>query len=544
MNREFMQKLLDSGEGYTIEYKKNEQKLSSDVFETVGSFSNRYGGHILLGVIEVERDGRKVGQVTGVEKDSIYDMKRDFINILNNPTKFSPTLYLELEEFDYDGKTVLWTYVPPMSQLCYCNKKVFDRADDADQDVTNKNDRLAEIINRKSAEYRERQILPYANESHLKMELMNQVRKMVKGRDKNHPWKNMDDMEIMRSAGLYVDNMVTGEKGFNLAAILLFGKPEAIKSVVPGYMTDAIYRVENLDRYDDRDMVDVNLIEAYDRLMAFCLKHMDNRFVLDGDISVDARSLIVREVISNILIHRDYSNAFPAKLIIEKDVLRTENWSKSRFNGELDLNSFSPYPKNPLIASFFVNIGLADKLGSGMRNIYKYTRLYSHADPVLSEGDIFEIRIPLNSADVEIVKSDIEGEKSDIAIINSDIENTKSDIEARNSDIASTKSDIEVEKSDIAGMNSDSFEKKLPLNILLDKCKERSYKSVVVANIKEIYEKVGVNQVFGESDIETILGCVRSTASAIMKRLREMDVVVSVKGQGKGKYRFKNESEI
>ena len=76
MTREFMQKLLDFGEGYTIEYKKNSDKLSSDVYETVGSFSNRYGGHILLGVVEVEKDGHKVGHVTGVDKDSIYDKQR------------------------------------------------------------------------------------------------------------------------------------------------------------------------------------------------------------------------------------------------------------------------------------------------------------------------------------------------------------------------------------------------------------------------------------------------------------------------------------
>ena len=369
MTKEYMQKLLDSGEGFTIEYKKNESKLSSDVFETVSSFSNRYGGHILLGVIEIEKDGRKIGKVSGVDKDRVYDMKRDFVNILNNPTKFNPTLYLELEEFDYDGLTVLWTYVPPMSQLCYCDKKVFDRNNDSDQDISNKNDRIAEIITRKSSDYREQTILPYAKESHLKMELMDRVRKLVIGRSKEHPWRNMDDMEIMRSAGLYVENIATGESGFNLAAILLFGKPEVIKTCVPGYKTDAIYRVKNLDRYDDRDIVEDNLIEAYDKLMAFCMKHMDNRFVLDKDISVDARELIVREVVSNILIHRDYSNAFPAKLIIEKDLLRTENWSKSRFNGPLSIDAFSPYPKNPLLASFFVNIGRADTLGSGMRNL-------------------------------------------------------------------------------------------------------------------------------------------------------------------------------
>ena len=228
--------------------------------------------------------------------------------------------------------------------------------------------------------------------------MLDHVRDLAKENNKErHPWLDMDDMAIMRSAGLYTENISTGEKGFNLAAILLFGKPEVIKSVVPGYMTDAIYRVENVDRYDDRDMVNVNLIEAYERLMDFCLKHMDNRHVLEGDISIDARVRIAREVVGNILIHRDYTNAFPAKLIIDKDALHTENWSKSRFAGKLDMATFSPYPKNPLLASFFVNIGRADTLGSGMRNLYKYTKLYSHAEPVLTEGDVFKIWIPLRS---------------------------------------------------------------------------------------------------------------------------------------------------
>ena len=39
--------------------------------------------------------------------------------------------------------------------------------------------------------------------------------------------------------------------------------------------------------------------------------------------------------------------------------------------------------------------GLADELGSGMRNTYKYTRLYSGQNPVFEEGDIFRTIIPL-----------------------------------------------------------------------------------------------------------------------------------------------------
>ena len=80
-------------------------------------------------------------------------------------------------------------------------------------------------------------------------------------------------------------------------------------------------------------------------------------------------------------------------------MLRTENWSKSRFTGRLDPHTFSPFPKNPLLASFFVNIGRADTLGSGMRNLYEYSKLYSGSEPILSEGDIFDIKVKLYIGD-------------------------------------------------------------------------------------------------------------------------------------------------
>ena len=39
---------------------------------------------------------------------------------------------------------------------------------------------------------------------------------------------------------------------------------------------------------------------------------------------------------------------------------------------------------------------MADELGSGMRNTYKYTKLYSGGIPEFCEGDMFIIKIPLN----------------------------------------------------------------------------------------------------------------------------------------------------
>ncbi len=71
-----------------------------------------------------------------------------------------------------------------------------------------------------------------------------------------------------------------------------------------------------------------------------------------------------------------------------------------------DVQRFEPFPKNPAISKVFREIGLADELGSGMRNTYKYTRLYSGVDLLFEEGDIFRTIIPLK----KIVTQKVGGE--------------------------------------------------------------------------------------------------------------------------------------
>ncbi|MDR2007036.1 MAG: DeoR family transcriptional regulator [Acidaminococcales bacterium] len=62
----------------------------------------------------------------------------------------------------------------------------------------------------------------------------------------------------------------------------------------------------------------------------------------------------------------------------------------------IDPNTFTPFPKNPLLVNFFINIGRADLLGSGVRNLYKYTKIYSGGEPELVEGDVFRATVPLS----------------------------------------------------------------------------------------------------------------------------------------------------
>ena len=82
-------------------------------------------------------------------------------------------------------------------------------------------------------------------------------------------------------------------------------------------------------------------------------------------------------------------NPFPAKLIIERGQVRTENSNKPHGFSVLNPDTFTPYPKNPVIAKFFREIGRADELGSGMRKMMKYGKAYGGADPEMIEGDVF-----------------------------------------------------------------------------------------------------------------------------------------------------------
>ncbi len=206
------------------------------------------------------------------------------------------------------------------------------------------------------------------------------------------------DQELLRSAGLFKHDHRTGKGGYTLAAVLLMGKDEAIQSVLPYHRTDAILRIENVDRYDDRDDIRTNLIESYDRLMAFVRKHLPDKFYQEGEQRISLRDRIFREIVGNLLIHREYANAFPAKLIIENGRVFAENWNRPNDGGVIDPANFSPYPKNPVIAKFFKEIGWVDELGSGVRNTFKYCGIYTpRTKPEFFEDDVFRTIIPLKS---------------------------------------------------------------------------------------------------------------------------------------------------
>ena len=172
---------------------------------------------------------------------------------------------------------------------------------------------------------------------------------------------------------------------------------------------DALLRINNIDRYDDRDDIRTNLIESFDRLMVFVAKHLPDPFYLENNQRISLRDTIARELCVNLLIHREYSNPTITRLIIKRNGIYVENANRAKMIGYIKLDDFVPYPKNPIISKFFNEIGLADELGSGFRKLKKYVNLYSNGLPKFKEGDIFISEVPLNCfEDFKIENENIE----------------------------------------------------------------------------------------------------------------------------------------
>lgn len=383
-------KIISKGEGIHTEFKEARNGLPANVFETITAFLNRNGGDLFLGVSDA-------GVPVGLNPDRIQKMMNELVTLSNNPNKLDPPSLLFPQEVEIRGKKIIYVRVPQSSQVHKTANVIYDRTMDGDFKVKT-HEAISRIYARKSTHFTENKVYPYLHFSDFNQNLFPKVKNLIQSHRLDHPWLGLSNEDLLKSAGLYKRDFETGKEGYTLAAALLFGADEVIQQILPYYKTDALVKRSNLDRYDDRRDIRTNLINAYDELMLFIRSHLPDKFFMERDVRVDLREKIFREVMSNIIIHRDYTNAYATTVIIYNDRLVAENPSNPVTMGHLTLDNFLPYQKNPVISKFFLQLGRVEEIGTGIRNIFKYLRYYSPGmAPEFIEGDIFSTIIPLTS---------------------------------------------------------------------------------------------------------------------------------------------------
>ena len=57
------------------------------------------------------------GTVSGVPEKQAPDMVKNFISCISNPALFSPTIYLNPEILDYEGKKLIHIHILPSAEV-------------------------------------------------------------------------------------------------------------------------------------------------------------------------------------------------------------------------------------------------------------------------------------------------------------------------------------------------------------------------------------------------------------------------------------------
>lgn len=391
-----IESLLAKGENVRLEFKKSETgEIPKTIYDTVCSFLNREGGTILVGVDDS-------GNITGVPEDTISHFISTFSTTVNNPSTIDPPVLITPISYQFKDKWIIIIKVSVSSQVHKYKGIIYDRVDEADIKITD-DANINEIYFRKRQVFTEGTIYPYLTIEDLDLSLFEKAKQLIRISNPSHPFLGLSPMEILKASSLYRRDFKTGEEGLTLASALIFGKDETIQSLAPAYKVEAMVKKYNVDRWDDRITLRTNLIDTYLALMEFMRKHLDDKFYLNEQGQrISLREVIFRELIGNVVVHREYTNSVSTEIIINEDkVIATNPNRVMMLSGMIDINNSLPFAKNPNIRKFFTAFGWTDEIGSGVRNIAKYLAEYNKgAVPIFIENDIFRTEIPLIQRDL------------------------------------------------------------------------------------------------------------------------------------------------
>ena len=115
-------------------------------------------------------------------------------------------------------------------------------------------------------------------------------------------------------------------------------------------------------------------------------------------------------------------------------------------------------------------------------------------------------------------------EKVDIRDAKVDIQDKKVDINGKKVDIQDSKVDIGTKKVDIQTVLAE---------------KSTAFSSKTLDYIQKLFDRFGCDDLFSRNDITELLPLKNSGASKFLSKLLQADIIESVPGHGKGKYRFK-----
>ncbi|EHY6063397.1 putative DNA binding domain-containing protein [Salmonella enterica] len=402
-------------------------KLPEDFWRTYSAMANTRGGYVVLGVRE--KKGNFIVEGIG----DIATVMKQLFDIANNKKKVNVNLLTDqsVQVINLDNKMVIVIEIPiarreqkpvylnnqPMTETyirrhegdCHCSEEQIKRM-------------LAEQVE----DSRDDWILAGFDFSDIDQDSLRAYRNLFAVAKPQHPWLELDIIDLFRNIGGWRKNRQSGEEGITLAGILMFGTWNAIQDAVPNYFVDYRERDDTQpdSRWIDRIYPDGswsgNIFDFYRRTYRKLISDLKVPFELQDGIRLDETKVheAIREALVNTLVHADYTGRSSILVVRRPDLFGFRNPGLMRIPPEIAVKGGESDCRNRRMHQMFLMIGAGERAGSGVPKImsgwkwanWRTPKLYEKTEP--SEQTLLELStVSLVSQEVTERLDDLFGQR-------------------------------------------------------------------------------------------------------------------------------------
>ena len=366
MNIDDFAEILKIGESINTEFKSwnkvsdMKKRINLAVDELI-AFANNKGGTLYFGVEDN-------GEVTGC--DGNYDLQNIIESIYE---KTRPSIFVDPEEIEYDGKKVIALTVASdgithATTDGRCLKRLGKNSKPFYLDEMS--NRYSEI---QSSDFSGR-ILSDSTEDDINKLEVYKLKEKLKARNPESTLADMDDIAFLRDLALVKSD--SGNVKLTVAGLLFVGKEQAINRLLP--QAEVIYlhySESNLEEYDARLDMKAPIISVIDRLSE---KIQDSNRIVNVQVGlfrleiVDFPEKVFQEALLNALSHRDYQSQgavyvkhYPDKIVIENPGAFLDGITEN------NIITHPSVPRNKLIAETLQHLKYVQRTGQGVDIIFR-----------------------------------------------------------------------------------------------------------------------------------------------------------------------------
>ena len=458
--------LLQLREGTEIEYKSAKGGFPGSFWETFSAFANSQGGVIVLGV--KERNGKLIPD--GLTEEQIATYKKAFWDNVHNKSCVNIPLLTErdVEELVTESEVRLLVFTIPKAPyyLCpvYLTQNPFGHTYKRhhEGDYVCSDDEVRQMFSdannvQHSADSR---ILRGYSFDDIDIATLRNYRQAYSARHENHPWNDLDDQRFLENVGAYRRDRATGQEGYTVAGMLMFGKSGGITDpeCCPNFFPDYREHLGNGKdvRWTNRIYPDgtweANLYQFYSRVLPMIQHALPVPFNLDEngyrkDTTTAHTSL--REAFGNCLIHCAYT--VMGNIVIDRydDRIVMSNPGTMLVSMEEFWEGGYSVCRNPLLQKMFVFVGVGEKAGSGANIISAGWQDNGWQVPTLAE------RQNPNRVETTLIIADLIEQQKDIAAEESGLKSgMKSGLKTGNDAESGLKSGLKTDNNVESGLKS------------------------------------------------------------------------------------------